>query len=502
MTQLPSGRQPIGGGRPAARRRRRALAVSAFAGAVACPAALGAQAGAPSPADAAQHAEPAPTGPSTTALSGSLGQRVDDLYQRYPWLPRLLGAQLTYILQDAPPFHAPYSGPNSLTPRGDAENTHTYGLYLGARLLPDLQLYADFEMARGAAIGHAVGLAGLTNGDVIRQGAVYLGQGPYLARSYVRYLIPLGPRTDTAERGQDQVPVVQPVRRIEVKAGKFALNDDFDLNRYANSTRLQFMDWSLWNNTAWDFAANTRGYTNEVLAAYESPAWSLRLAVAQMPVFANGNVLDNDLANAFGLNGELTVRPDGPAGTVVRLLAYDNHARMGIYRQAIEVARAHDTLPDIVADDRPGRTKYGFGLNVEQPVADEGNTGLFLRLGWNDGRTEDFVFTEVDRLASVGAQIAGTAWHRAGDRFGLATALEGVSEDHAQYLEDGGLGFVLGDGRLRYEPEQVIEGYYSVALPRLSFAKLTPAIQHVQNPAYNADRGPVFVYTIRVHLQY
>jgi carbohydrate-selective porin OprB len=294
---------------------------------------------------------------------------------------------------------------------------------------------------------------------------------------------------------------VEPTHRIEIKAGKFALNDDIDQNRYADATRYQFMDWSLWNNTAWDFAANTRGYSNEILVGYVSPAWSLKLAAAQMPTFANGNVLDNDLADAYGLNGELTVRPDD-RGTVLRLLAYDNRGRMGIYRQAIDIARAADTVPNIVADDRKGRAKYGFGLNVEQPLADSGNTGVFARLGWNDGRTEDFVFTEVDRVASGGVQVAGNAWHRPMDRFGLAAAVEGLSEDHENYLAAGGLGFVLGDGKLRYEPEQIVEADYRIQLPILSFAELTPAIQHVQNPGYNADRGPLYVYTVRVNLHY
>jgi high affinity Mn2+ porin len=435
------------------------------------------------------------------ADSTSLSQRIARLYRRYPWLPRFVGSQFTYTWQDVPPFNAPYSGPNSLTPHGDEEGTHTYGLYFGAGITPRLQLYADFEMARGAAIGHAVGLAGLTNGDVIRQGAVNLGQGPYLARSYLRYLIPLGAGVDTVDRAQDQVPDVEPTHRIEIKAGKFALNDDIDQNRYADATRYQFMDWSLWNNTAWDFAANTRGYSNEILVGYVSPAWSLKLAAAQMPTFANGNVLDNDLADAYGLNGELTVRPDD-RGTVLRLLAYDNRGRMGIYRQAIDIARAADTVPNIVADDRKGRAKYGFGLNVEQPLADSGNTGVFARLGWNDGRTEDFVFTEVDRVASGGVQVAGNAWHRPMDRFGLAAAVEGLSEDHENYLAAGGLGFVLGDGKLRYEPEQIVEADYRIQLPILSFAELTPAIQHVQNPGYNADRGPLYVYTVRVNLHY
>jgi len=423
------------------------------------------------------------------------------LYDRYPWFPQLLGAQFTYIWQDLPPFHASYSGRLSLENTGDNEGTHTYGLYFGSRLTSWVQLYTDFEMARGSGVSHAYGLAGLTDGDVIRQGSVDLGQGPYLARVYARFMIPLGKERDTADRGQDQVPGSEPSRRIEIKAGKFALNDDFDLNRYAGTTRYQFMDWSLWNNTAWDFAADTRGYTNGLMVGYVSPRWMLKVAAAQVSTFSNGNVFDGDIPHAYALNAELTWHPD-TTGTVLRLLAYENHARMGIYRDAINIAKARDTTPCIVCDDARGRIKYGFGLNMEQPLADSGNTGIFLRAGWSDGKTEDFEFTEVDRVVSGGLQLAGHLWHRPVDRFGIAGVLEGLSKDHENYLAAGGCGFLLCDGKLRYGTENIVEAYYRFQPPYLDFVQITPAIQHVDHPGYNEDRGPLYVYTIRVNLHY
>jgi len=401
-----------------------------------------------------------------------------------------------------PPFHASYSGPNSLTAHGNAQNTHTYGLYFGSQVTSGLQLYADFEDARGAGISHASGLAGLTDGDVLRQGVANLGQGPYLARSYARYLIPIGAGRDTADRAMDHLHRAEPTTRIEIKAGKWALNDDLDQNRYASSTRYQFMDWGLWEDAAWDYAANTRGYTNGVLLGYVSPRWAFRVAAAQMPVFANGNTLDNDIKDAHGLNAELTVSPNS-IGTVFRLLAYQNRARMGLYREAINVAAAHDTTPNIVANDRPGRVKYGFAFNLEQPLADSGNTGVFLRVGWNDGKTEDFVFTEADRHLSGGLQLAGMLWSRPDDRLGVADVMDGLSADHRDYLAAGGLGFLLGDGALRrYGPENIIEIYYRLQIPHLSFAQISPAIQHIENPGFNEDRGPLYVYTIRVNLHY
>jgi high affinity Mn2+ porin len=429
------------------------------------------------------------------------GRSLDQLYARHPWLPRLLGAQFTYIGQELPPFHADYTGKNSLGNTGDFEGTHTYGVYFGSRVTSALQAYADIEMARGAGVGRAVGLAGLTNGDVIRQGSVDLSKGPYLARAYLRYLVPLGPGVDTATRMQDQVPGPEPTTRLELEAGKFALSDDFDVNRYANSTRYQFENWGLWNNPAWDFAADTRGYTNGVVAGYVHPRWMLHAALVQMPTFANGNVFDADLAQAFSLNAELTLRP-GTAGTVIRILAYDNHGRMGLYREAIEIARLRDSVPTIVADDRKGRVKYGFGLDAEQPLADSGNTGLFMRLGWNDGKTEDFVFTESDRDLSVGLQLAGNAWHRARDRVGVALLVDGLSEDHKDYLAAGGLGFLLGDGRLTYATENIGEVYYRFELPVLTFCQVSPDYQYILHPGYNRARGPAQVIGIRVNLHY
>jgi high affinity Mn2+ porin len=412
------------------------------------------------------------------------------------WVPRLLGAQFNYIGQRLIGFHAAYSGPNSLKSTGDQKATDTYGLYFGSRLTRRLQAYLDLEMARGAAVSRAAGLGGLTNGDVIRQGSVNLGMGPYIARAYLRYLIPLAQETEPAERGMDHFPGPEPATRVEVKAGKLALTDDFDQNRYANTTRGQFMNWSLFNDTAWDYAADTRGYTFGVLAAWVHPTWTLRAATVQMPTFANGNVFDGHFDQARGDNLELQLGPYR-RGTIVRLLAYQNHGRMGIYREAIDRGLAAGTAPDIVADDKEGRRKYGFGMNLEQPLADGGETGLFLRLGWNDGRTEDFVFTEVDRVLSGGVQIAGNAWRRPADRLGLGATIHGLSRDHRDYLAAGGAGFLLGDGALRYGSEEILELYYRLQLGK--YWQLSPDAQYVRDPGYNRDRGPATALSLRVN---
>jgi hypothetical protein len=415
------------------------------------------------------------------------------------WWPRVTGVQVTVIGQGLPPFPARYSGPNSLTANGDQAISDTYGLYLGSHIARGLDAYLDVEEARGKGISRVTGLGGPTNGDVIRQGSADLGTAPYVARAFLRYVVGLGPRATRVDRGEDQLAGMVPDRRIEISVGKLAASDLFDLNRYANSTRTQFMNWSLFQNTAWDFAADTRGYTNGVSIAIVSPAWTARIGSFQMPTKANGNTFDNDIGNARGDNGEITWR-NLSGGTVVRLLGYVNHARMGDYQEAIARGIARDSAPDIAADDQPGRVKYGFGLNVEQPLADSGETGVFLRLGWNNGATESFAFAEVDQHFSVGGQLDGGHWGRPLDRVGVALVAHGLSALHREYLELGGSGFLLGDGALNYGTELIVEGYYRWQLG--AFVEVSPDVQFIQNPGYNRDRGPATVLSLRLNARY
>jgi len=414
------------------------------------------------------------------------------------FIPQLLGAQGTVIGQDLFRFHAPYTGPKSLITTGDAHATDTYGIYFGDRLAPGLEAYVDFEMARGAGISNATGLAGITNGDVIRQGTADLGNGPYLARVFLRYSLALGSEREANDRAQDQLSGQEPANRIELDAGKFAVSDLFDVNRYANSTRTQFMNWGLFQNSAWDFAADTRGYSWGVAVSLIHPTWAVRLGSFAMPLMANGNVF-GVFPRSRGDNLEVTLQP-GTSGTVVRLLVYENHARMGSYADAIAHGVAVDSAPNIVADDRSGRTKKGVGLNLEQPLADSGETGAFLRLGWNDGKNEDFAFTEVDRHLSGGVQVSGRRWGRGADVFAVAYLLHGLSPDHRAYLAAGGQGFLLGDGKLSYGGENILEAYYRAQIGR--YLEIGPDFQWIHNPGYNRDRGPAAVASLRINARY
>lgn len=416
------------------------------------------------------------------------------------WRTYLLGTQINVIGQDLRPFRSPYEGPNSLRSRGDSKISHAYGVYGGIDAGRGLQAYLDVEMIRGKGISRVVGLAGPTNGDVLRQGTADLGSGPYVARAFVRYTVPFSSRErDTLQRSPDQIPAIVSARRLEFTAGKLAVSDLFDVNRYANTTRQQFMNWSLFQNTAWDFAADTRGYGNGVAIAWTNRPWSVRAGSFQMPRGANGNVFDSDLRRARGDQIEVTLTTPRTQ-TTARILGYLNHARMGSYAEALAVGRAQQRPPDVATDDRPGRTKYGFGLNVEQPLSDEGETGLFARFGWSDGRNESFAFTEVDRHLSFGGQLAGVHWGRTNDRLGVGAVRQGIVALHRDYLSAGGLGFLLGDGGLNYGSEQIVEGYYRFQAG--PYLQLSSDVQHIRNPGYNRDRGPATVLSLRVNLRY
>jgi hypothetical protein len=421
-------------------------------------------------------------------------------------LPQLVGAQYTFILQNQSRLLSPYSSHLSLNPDGDTQPTNTVGIYLGWAPLNWLQAYVDVEKSMGAGVSNATGLAGLTNGDVVREGGAGLKKEFYIARDFLRFMWPLADGVTSVKRGKDQIAGGEAAARLELKVGRMAVNDDFDQNRYADDPRLEFLNWSLWANTAWDFAANTRGYTDGIVIGYISPAWSLKYGIYKMPTMANGQQLVGSLGRASGENLELTLS-QLPTRTIVRLLLYLNIASMGDYRQALALAAVDHTVPDIVADDRPGRQKHGYGINLEQPLANDGDTGAFLRWGWNDGKDESFAFTQVDQVLSVGAQLAGSNWHRSGDRLGVAMASEGLHAPQEQYLAAGGEGFLIGDGHLNYGHERIFEAYYQIERtfperPAAIHWQISPDFQYVENPGYNRDRGPAHFWGIRLHVEY
>jgi high affinity Mn2+ porin len=413
--------------------------------------------------------------------------------------PYMVGGQTTVIWQHLPDFRSPYLGRHSLTPGPEDAVSHSYTLYTGVRLQPWLDLYVDPEMIRGNGVGTGRGLAGYTNGEIVRNPAA--GMDPYLARAFLRATLPLGDESEEAEADGLHVGGSVPRRRLVLSGGVLAATDIFDTNRYANSTRTQFLNWSFINDTVWDFAADTRGYSRGAAIEWVNDDWALRAGSFQMPTVANGVDLDGDLLHSHGDQIELELHRSllPERDTVLRLMAYGNHARMGDYREAIDIAARQKTIPNIISTRASGRVKYGFTLNLEQPLTVDGGTGLFGRFGWNDGATETFAYTEADWTLSTGVQIAGAPWCRPSDHLGIAVAANGLSEAHENYLARGGLGFEIGDGRLSYRPETIVESYY--ALQATSWLAFTVDYQLIADPGHNAARGPVSVVGIRAHLE-
>ena len=413
-----------------------------------------------------------------------------------------LSGQINIIPQGHGSFRALYSGPNSLNPNSEIRASRIFTLYTALRLNHSSDIVFDLEEASGNGISNSLGLAGYPNIDVVRvpgQGTP-LSTAPYVARAIFRYVFPLSQESEQAEAGPLGVLRTLPVRRLEFRAGKLALADFFDVNPVGSDSHFQFMNWSIVNNGAWDFAADTRGYTYAAMLEYDDRTWALRFAEAMMPTIANGIALDGDLARARGENLELELHPSVIAQkrAEVRLLAYVNHANMGDYRQAVDLFLAGKTDRPIVEDTRQqGRVKYGFGINLEQQLS--ANLRAFGRFGWNEGRHESFAYTEINQTFSLGADYGGERWHRRHDKIGLAFVTNGISGDHQEYLKLGGLGFLLGDGNLTYGRENIFEGYYNAHFWRGIYGAID--IQHVANPGYNRDRGPVLVPGLRLHIE-
>jgi high affinity Mn2+ porin len=403
--------------------------------------------------------------------------------------------QSTIISQEHDAFHAPYSGPHSLPRHEGWKTSETGTLFLGSRLWQGAEGYFDPEISGGEGFGGVTGIAGFPNGEIPRVGSA--APTAYVARLYLRQDFGFGGDKEKADPANNMLGGERDVDRLSVYVGRFAISDFFDNNTYSHDPRGQFENWALMSNGAWDYPADTRGYTYGVVAEFNQPTWTLRYGAVTEPKTANGGTIDWNVPRALGQVVEFEQRwkiDDHPGA--VRPLAYLNMAHMGNYHQA--VANPGLLGPDITLS-RTYSVKYGFGLSGEQEIAD--GIGVFGRLGWNDGRTETWAFTEIDRSASIGLSFNGKRWHRPDDVFGVAGVINGLSKEHRAYLGDGGLGFIIGDGQLpHYAPEQILEAYYLWKVADHVF--VTPDAQLINHPAYNADRGPVFVWGLRVHVEF
>jgi high affinity Mn2+ porin len=439
------------------------------------------------------HAQDAPAPAPDSAPSNPDSSSNDSFWNRF-WI----SGQANFIRQQHGDFPAAYSGPNSFRPYAEHATSRVLTLYTGFQITKNLEILADVEEAGGGGLSDALGIAGFTNLDVVRNPS--LSKAPYMAREMLHYTLPLSDESAEATRNPLSLASTLPVRRLEFRLGKMSTVDFFDVNSVGSDSHLQFMNWTLDNNGAFDYAADTRGYTYGLLIEYYDRNWVFRFGEMLMPTVANGTTLDWDIARASGQNWELELHRElfPKRTTVLRLLSFVNHANMGSYREAIDgYLSGQTTTPDITAYREQGRVKYGFGVNVEQPLTSQWRA--FGRLGWNDGRNESFAYTEVDRTAEIGSDLYGKLWHRPADKVGAGFVTNGISGDHARYLQLGGVGFLLGDGGLTYGLEKIFETYYTAHIWRgVSFAA---DWQYITNPGYNEVRGPASVFSLRLHIE-
>ena len=405
--------------------------------------------------------------------------------------------QATSIGQRHGTFHAPYSGPLSLEDITEHDASLTSTLFFGIRLGDGTQLYFDPEIAGGRGFSGVNGIANAPNGELPRVASAT--PKPYIARLYVSHDFGFGSEKEHIDDDANQLAGDRPMTRYTITAGRFSITDFFDNNAYSHDPRTQFIPWGVMYNGAWDYPADTRGYTWGWVHEFHTRNWSLRYSSAAEPRNANGPRFDRRLFRDRGDTFEVERRYSiGTHPGAVRLLGYLNHTHSGHYADAIRVAEQTGTTPDINAVRRFGTLKYGTGISMDQEITR--NIGLFTRLGWNDGKTQSFAFTAIDRLAGGGVSVKGTSWKRKQDVAATSFSASGLSGVHALYLARGGLDFLIGDGRLTYEPEYVWESYYSAQVVRGLYA--TFDLQKVTNPAYNHDRGPVWIESIRLHMEF
>lgn len=400
--------------------------------------------------------------------------------------------QATVITQFQSGFNAKYSGPNSLADTAENATSITASLFMTGRLWKNATLSFDPEIAGGKGISQVLGIAQATNGETFRIGSPE--PKVYIARLFFNQIIPLTKERTWQEEDVNQLHVQVPTKYLSFVAGKISLEDYFDNNAYAHDPRDQFMNWNLMAAGAWDYPANTRGYAPSIVLQYISPGDELRYAFSLIPKEANGSDMNWNLGRSHSQTIEYAHHYflNHCAGSV-RILGFLTDGKMGDYQQAVQ---AMPSAPDITLTRAYGRTKYGFALNADQSLSRD--FGVFARGSWNDGKTETWVFTEIDRALTIGGQLNGQRWNRAGDKFGFAYGLAGISREHRDYLDAGGNGFMLGDGHLNYAPENLLELYYNAQVTKNIF--ISADEQVIVNPGYNKDRkGPVNIFSLRVH---
>ena len=405
--------------------------------------------------------------------------------------------QTTYVWQSKQPFSAAYNGPNSLTTTREKSYSFTATAALGYRPWAGGELYFNPEVAQGIPLSNLTGLGGFSNGEIARTA----GSTPtfYRARLFLRQTWGLGGDTEPIESDTNQLARMADSRRLVLTVGNFSVLDIFDGNTFSHDPRTQFLNWALMTHGAFDYAADARGYSWGAALEFNYDEWAIRGGRFIQPKEPNQLPLDSRIFQHYGdqIEVEHAHTLSGQPGKI-RFLAFRNRTRMARFQDALDNAILTGSTPDINNVRTGEQIKYGFGLNLEQNITD--NVGLFTRASWADGQTETYAFTEIDNSISGGVSVKGAYWGRSQDTLGLAFARNGLSSARRDYLAAGGMSFFIGDGTINYQPEAIWEGYYNWNVTKGLW--LTFDAQRIANPAYNADRGPVSIGSLRAHAEF
>jgi high affinity Mn2+ porin len=404
--------------------------------------------------------------------------------------------QATFTWELQPGFRSPYQGPQSLSAAANGRETIDVTLYAGIRPWPGAEIWINPEVDQGFGLSNTFGVAGYPSGEAYKLGKAE----PYflVQRGFLRQTIDLGGGAEQLEPNLNQLGGSQTADRLVFTAGKLSVVDIFDNNRYAHDPRSDFLNWSIIDMGAFDYAANSWGYTYGGAAEWYQSWWTVRVGVFDLSLMPNSDKLSPGFAQGQ-LVAELEERHqlwDQPGK--LKFLYWLTRGRLGSYSDAIALGEATGTTPSTGAVRR-FRTKDGLGLNFEQQIA--ADFGFFARGSMSQGTVEEVDFTDINQSISAGLSMTGSRWGRPDDTVGLAGAANRISHHGKLYLAAGGLGGIIGDGRLpNAGPEQILEAYYRVSL--LEVGHIAFDYQFINNPAYNRDRGPVSVFALQLHIQY
>jgi len=401
----------------------------------------------------------------------------------------------TWLLQ--PAFRSPYQGPQSLNPSANGRETFDATLYLGYRPWQGAEIWINPEIDQGFGLSNSLGVAGYLSGEAYKIGE----NAPYyrMARGFFRQTIDLGGGTEKLDPDLNQLGGTQTANRVVLTIGKYSVVDIFDTNKYAHDPRNDFLNWSIIDMGTFDYAADAWGFTYGAAAEWYQDWWTVRVGLFDLSTTPNDKYLDDRFIQQAQFIAELEERHTlWDQSGKLKFLYWLTRGELGTYSDALALAAATGQTPSTGAVRRY-RSKYGIGLNLEQQLTSD--LGVFARAGWTEGGVEEDAFTDIDQTIAAGLSLSGTRWGRSDDTVALALVANQISHAAKEYLAAGGIGGIVGDGQLpEAGPEQILETYYSVAV--FSFAHVTADYQVINNPAYNRQRGPVSVFSLRLHAQF